>query len=93
MLHLTFEPDSRLRRIDSRIVDDHSPSLVCLPASLEYIDPRAFDTSTMAYIDRGWPTYQVAPGNTHFAMAGAALVNFARTSAIRHFDPRAPRDD
>jgi hypothetical protein len=89
MLHLTFEPGSRLRRIDRPIISDRAPSLVCLPASLEYIDPSAFFTSTIASICGGGPTYQVAPGNTHFAMVGAALMNFARTSVIRHFDPDA----
>jgi hypothetical protein len=66
---LVFEPDSQLRRIDSRAFSNCGAlRAICIPSSVERIDGSAFGKSGISEI-------RVAEGNNDFIVCGPFLVN------------------
>jgi hypothetical protein len=76
---VTFEKDSQLRRIESRVFDGClSVHSICIPPNVDWIDGSAFT-------DCGIVKIEIAEGNRWFRVFGDFLMNFEGTALIRYF--------
>jgi hypothetical protein len=76
---VTFENDSQLRRIESRVFFGcWSLQSICIPSNVDFIDGSAF-------ADCGILNIEIAEGNCSFRVFGDFLMNFEGTSIIRYF--------
>jgi hypothetical protein len=76
---ISFENDSQLRRIESRVFYGcWSLRSICIPASVEWIDGSAFANCEISEI-------RIGEGNRSFRVHGKFLMDFEGTSIIRYF--------
>jgi hypothetical protein len=76
---VTFENDSQLRRIESRVFYGcWSLRSICIPSRVESIDGSAFANCDISDI-------RIGEGNRSFRVSGKFLLDFEGTSIVRYF--------
>jgi hypothetical protein len=76
---LSFEPDSKLRRIERQAFFFCSRlRSICLPASLSEISSETFAESNFS-------TIEIEPGNTHFSVREHFVLDFSGTYIVFYF--------